>query len=157
MSSEYTTPVRRPRVHVAIVHRSYQDPILCGEKTTEARLTKRAIAPWNAIEVGETIHFKVSGGGYFCTARIAGFEMLMLREPADLESVRKRYGKAIGAPDAFWDERRESKYATLVRVDRVEPVEIGPSLDHLGPGQRRSAWHVFDAADVAVSGLAQAS
>ena len=60
--------------------------------------------------------------------------------PEDILELRKRYGKAIDVDDAYWDMKQDSRYATLIELTKVEPIQIGPPYKVA----YMKAWYVLD-------------
>ncbi len=115
-------------IHVAILQTPYLDAILEGRKTIEMRLTRTNRVPFEAVEVGERVYFKQSGGPFRATAVV---EHAMFRgdlKPADLARVRRDYNEWIGADAAFWNSRRDCRFCTLLWLRDIERVRFGPRM-----------------------------
>lgn len=129
-------------IHVAILKPGYIKAILDGTKTIESRLTKTAQPPHGKVESGERLFLKASGGPFMATA-IAG-EVLTYEDmsPSDVKKMRKHYGEQIGGDDAYWDIKSDSRFATLVELKEVEPIDVGPKYKVA----YMKAWYVLDEA-----------
>lgn len=129
-------------VHVAILRGPYLSAILEGRKTIESRLTRGPLAPYRQIETGQAIYLKQSCGPILGTAvagRVMFFDELA---PADVRRIRRDFGKLIGGDDDYWKAKAQSRYATLVWLQKVKPI----TQDTLIPNVPRShgvAWWVL--------------
>lgn len=129
-------------IHIAILKPGYIRDILAGAKTIESRLTRTANAPFGQVQPGERLFLKASGGPFMATAvagEVLSFDGLT---PIRVDRLRKRYGKRIGGDDAYWQMKRDSRFATLIELIRPEPISVGPSYK---PAYMR-AWYVLDEA-----------
>lgn len=129
-----------PMIHVAILKPNYIRDILAGTKTVESRLTKTNQPPHGRVGSGERLFLKASGGPFMATAvagEVLSFEGLT---PAGVKQIRKQHGRAIGGDDAYWDWKRDSVFATLVGLDEVEPIDVGPKYKVA----YMKAWYVLD-------------
>jgi len=129
-------------IHVAILKPGYIRDILAGTKTIESRLTKTAQPPFGKVSAGERLFLKASGGPYIATA-VAG-EVLSFDgvTPPVLKQLRKQYGKEIGGDDAYWQLKQDSRFATLIELKEVQPLEVGPRYKVA----YMKAWYVLDEA-----------
>lgn len=62
--------------------------------------------------------------------------------PAGVAKIEKRYRRAIGGDDAYWRSKRDSRFATLVELTQVEPIDVGPTYKVA----YMKAWYVLDEA-----------
>ncbi|MCK4871258.1 MAG: ASCH domain-containing protein [Phycisphaerales bacterium] len=132
-------------IHIAILLRPYLDAILTGEKTIESRLTINNRAPFDRIEPGERIYFKVSSGPFLATAVADHVLFVDNLTPGKVNELRRCYNDAILGDPSFWQWKRNARYATLIWLTNPEPIHFGPSL----APQRGVAWVLLpDSADV---------
>jgi len=123
-------------IHVAVLLKPYLDMVLVGTKRVECRLTQQPLAPFEAIEPGERIYFKQSGGPYRGTA-IAGEVMFEGKlTPSRVQQLSKHYNHLICGEPEFWRRKKDSRFASLIWLEQVEPTAIGPAL----PPSRGLAW-----------------
>ena len=127
-------------IHVAILHSRYLRLILAGEKTIESRLSKVAAPPFRAIEPGERLFLKHSGGPFAATAIAGDVQFAQNLTPARVEALRKQYNGRIGGEANYWQNKRASKYATLIHLRDVEPMDVGPTY----PRSPYKAWFVLE-------------
>jgi len=132
-------------IHIAILKPGYIRAILDGRKTIESRLTKTNQPPHGVIKPGERLFLKASGGAFMATAIAGKVRSWADMTPADVRAIRATYGKSIGGDKAYWQAKRDARFATLVTLKDVEPIDVGPAYkiaymkawyvldDHLGP------------------------
>lgn len=130
-------------VHVAILLKRYIRMIISGEKTIESRLTKTSRAPYRRIESGDVIHFKASSGPYMAKAVADKVRFFEHMTPDDVARIKARYNDRIRGDEAYWQWKRDSRYATLVLLRGVEATSTGPAMR---PSQG-IAWFVLDDTD----------
>jgi len=130
-------------VHVAILKRPYVEMILRGRKTVESRLTKTRRDPFGTVAPGERIYFKISAGPFAATAvadAVACYDELT---PSKLEKLKAKYNAGVCGPDAYWQMKRDSRFATFIALRDVEAVSRGPAF---APSQWR-AWFRLEMPD----------
>lgn len=127
-------------IHVAILKPGYIHAILNGRKTIESRLTKTMQPPHGKVEPGERLFIKASGGPFMATAIAGKVHAFADMTPADLKRMRKRYGKQIGGDDAYWELKKDSRFATLVELKEIAPIAAGPKYKVA----YMKAWYVLD-------------
>lgn len=115
-------------LHVAVLLKPYLDLILGGEKTIECRLTIQNRAPFEQIEPGERIFFKQSAGPYRAVATAEHVLCEGDLTPRRVSELRRDYNEFIRGEPAFWRLKRSSRYATLVWLRDVAPVDVGPAV-----------------------------
>lgn len=116
--------------------------ILAGVKTAEARLTKTRREPYASLQAGETIYFKQSGGPILARADAAQVHRFELTGRRDLQRLRRRFETPLGGPSDYWHAKADARYATIIELARVEPVEETPPWYH--PHNTRSAWRIYE-------------
>jgi len=132
---------RKRATHVAVIHKQYLEPILTGEKGVEARFSKTAVAPFGRVHRGDRIYLKEASGPFRGVARAGRVLSLGDLSEEEVEALRKQYNEQMLGPDDYWDDKRASRYATLVWLRRVEEVDEAPEGYVPKP---RAAWHVID-------------
>ncbi|USN99499.1 MAG: ASCH domain-containing protein [Phycisphaeraceae bacterium] len=130
------------RFHIAVVHRRYLELILSGVKTAEARLGKTRREPYASLREGEPVFFKQAGGPIRARAVASRVHRFELTDSGDLDRVRRRFERRLGGPSPYWAERAEARFATIIELDRVEPIDAAPAWYR--PTNTRSAWRVFE-------------
>lgn len=127
-------------IHVAILKPGYIHAILAGRKTIESRLTKTMQPPHGRVAVGERLFLKASGGPFMATAIASEVLTFQNLDEADVQGLRERFNNAIAGDDAYWQLKRESRFATLIRLQDVEPITVGPTYQVA----YMKAWYVLD-------------
>lgn len=130
------------RQHLAIFNPPFLDLILEGRKTIEARFSKVRCAPYGTVHEGDTVLMKESGGlvrGSFVVAKVESSESLGVEKLKELE---ERYSESLcsSADPAYWQRRRASRYATLMRI--AQPMRFERSFPF--PKKDRRGWVVLD-------------
>jgi len=113
-----------PQLHLAVLVQPYLDYILQGKKTVESRFGLTRGLPFGRVHSGDVIVLKLSSGPVVGMARASGSESMSLSAQSwpRLHSLEDK----ICADEAFWEERRGKRYATIVFLDKVRRV---PDLD----------------------------
>jgi hypothetical protein len=109
------------RVHLAVMREPWLSHVMAGRKTIESRFSRALVAPHGVVETGDLLLFKRAAGPVCATARVAevGFHDLA-RE--GLDAIRARFGAELCADEAFWSERGDARYATLMHLRDVRTV-----------------------------------
>ncbi|MEM1355835.1 MAG: ASCH domain-containing protein [Planctomycetota bacterium] len=127
-------------LHVAILKPPYIRDILAGVKTIESRLTRTMQVPHGQVTVGERVFLKASGGPFMAMAVASRVEAWRDATPRVIGQIEARHREQIGGDDAYWQAKRQSRYATLIWLDQVEPIEVGPAYKIA----YMKAWYVLD-------------
>jgi len=128
-------------LHVAIVTPPYDRMILDGRKRIESRLTRTARPPFGCVAPGDALYFKRSGGAFFARAEAARVLMADRLTPGKVDALAERYNGDIGGAPEFWAERRgTAKFATLIWLRDVRPIEVGPRYRTIN----MRAWYTLD-------------
>lgn len=119
------------RTHVAVLKTAYIEAILEGRKTVESRLSRTRREPLHAAHAGDVVYFKESSGGYRARARVRRVEFLEGLEPGDVQRLRRRVNEQVLGSTAYWREKRQARYATLVWIGEVRRTNAGPRIGRL--------------------------
>jgi hypothetical protein len=109
-------------LHLAVCVEPYLRYILEGKKTVESRFSKRQFAPYHHVDCGDVVLLKKSSGPVvgICLVTHVWFYRL---NPDSWNELRTHFAQALCASDpAFWQEREQATYATLMRVREVQAV-----------------------------------
>lgn len=125
--------------HIAIMKKYYFDLIKNGTKTIESRFSFHKIAPFNKVNIDDTIYFKITGQKITLVARVKDVKYFNLT-PSIVKDICVKYGKQIGT-DNFKDYHMsmDKNYCTLIwlkDVKEIEPIEA--------PKSYGSGWIVLD-------------
>ena len=114
---------RKFGMHLAIMSEPFYSYILDGSKQMESRFSKNQIAPFNSVSPGDVILFKKSSVLDFCVGLITKVTYYQLN-PNLVVKFRDTYAKSLMAfDDEFWRQRMGSKYATLMKISDVKPID----------------------------------
>lgn len=111
------------RHHLAILKKAYLAKILNGSKTAECRLSRTRRAPYKAVDVGDRLWLKVSGGAVVATAVVRAVRFFHPLGPASLTQLRKRYAKCVRADRGFFSRHERARYGTLIHLGHVQAIE----------------------------------
>ena len=107
-------------IHLAVLVEPYLQFILDGSKTIESRFSKRRVAPYGVVRSGDIILLKrasAKGLRGLCVVSKVWYYNLT---PDSWADIRDGFAKAMCADDPqFWDARRSSRFATLMRLSEV--------------------------------------
>ena len=104
----------------------FTEPVLSymmdGKKTIESRFSKNKIAPYNKIDKTDIIFIKKSGGsiiGYLTIKDIMFFDLNTI----SISSIKEQYEEYLCVDDSFWEQKKDSHYATLIIIDKVTKIK----------------------------------
>lgn len=127
--------------HLAIFKGDGGELILSGQKTVEPRFSKAKNPPFGAIGSGDLVYIKPSGKdiiGQFRVKKVIFYDGLT---DNDLEEIKKTFGEGILQGIDYWEEKKGSKYGTLIFIgdsSRFITSPIRPSKKDL------RGWVVLD-------------
>jgi hypothetical protein len=125
-------------VHIAVMVEPFLSYILDGSKTIESRFSKNLIAPYQRIVPGDLVFLKA--GPIVAAFEASSVECVGL-DDVQRRRLREHYSDPIRADEAFWAERANRNFATLIGirdVQRLTPVAV--------PKHDRRGWMVLRAA-----------
>jgi hypothetical protein len=103
-------------LHLAIFTPGFIEKIFTGKKTLDGRFSNIRCMPFGSIEKGDLVLMKKSGGpiiGYFIAGNIQFYSDLI---PLKLKSIVDRYWDELALTKEFWQERKKSRYLTLIHI-----------------------------------------
>ena len=116
-------PASPERAHLAVMHEPYLSYVLAGRKSVESRFSRHRVAPFDQVGLGDLLLLKSQSGPVTGVARVAHVDSYRL-DPVIWASIRNRFSAALCVTDErFWVERREARYATLMRLTAALAVE----------------------------------
>jgi hypothetical protein len=127
------------REHVAIVRRDVVGDLLVHAKSIETRFYRRRRAPLGRVNVGDKIHFKVSGGSIIGLARVVAVREFHGLTPRHIRQIQAKWGAGVRACGAYWRGRAKCRYGMLIWLSRLE-AEPGALVV---PRQYGNAWVVL--------------
>lgn len=123
-------PARAERAHLAVMREPYLRYVLTGRKSVESRFSRHRVAPFDQVAAGDLLLLKAQSGPVSGAAIVAHADSYILDREA-WASIRHRLSTAMCTEDdAFWHERRNARYATLMRLaeaQQIKPVAVRKS------------------------------
>ncbi|MEM9083318.1 MAG: ASCH domain-containing protein [Planctomycetota bacterium] len=129
--------------HLAVLKPRYIRSLLDGDKTLESRFSVNRIPPYEKVRVGDTIYFKQSGGPVCVMAEAGRVELHDKLEVEDIKRLISKHRKAIACDDDHWKRKAKAKYATLVWLTDVRPIDDVTPVPDI-PKLFGRAWLVLD-------------
>ncbi len=117
--------IKDKTLHLGIFTEPYLTYILEGKKRVESRFSKKKIAPYEKIKKEDIVLVKKSGGNilaYFTIKEVLFFDL----QNISIEKIKARYNKELCVNDTFWENKKESKYATLIVIDQIIKLKPFP-------------------------------
>jgi hypothetical protein len=124
-------------LHLAVLGKPFLGPLLDGIKTIESRFSRVRHAPYGVLRPGDIVAVKQPGGpvvGAFQAGEVRNYRLT----PGLINKIRGRFGQQIHAHDQFWDDRADSRYATLAVVAHPRTLPRFPF-----PKRDRRGWAVL--------------
>jgi len=109
--------------HLAILKKPYLDAILAGEKTVESRFTKTRRPPFGCIAAGDKVLFKVSSGAVCAVGLVSKVVQFAELTPGRIKQIKNKYNKYVLGSEQYWYEKADSKYGTLIWLEKIEAIE----------------------------------
>jgi hypothetical protein len=117
--------------HLAIFTRNAIKAIVSGQKTVETRFSKKKIAPFGMVNVGDIIYMKPPGeelSGQFVATKIISIEGL---DEKDWEWIKTEFGQKISFGSVaemknYYKEHEGSKFATIIQMGKIEQFVTSP-------------------------------
>lgn len=92
------------------------------QKTIESRFTKNKIVPYNKITKDDIVFIKKSGGniiGYLTIKEVLFFDL----NATNISFIKDHYGTKLCVDEIFWEQKKNSKYATLIMIDQIKKIK----------------------------------
>jgi hypothetical protein len=110
-------------VHLGVFVEPYLQFILDGTKKVESRFSVRPCAPYRRVAEGDIILLKEVGGPIVGLCQVGSVWYYELA-PDSLSELRAEFAAALCVQDPeFWHDRASASFATLMRLERVQPIE----------------------------------
>lgn len=107
------------KIHMALMIEPYLSYILSGKKTIESRFSMKKNTPWNRVAVGDAIILKHSGGEIVGIFEASKVQFIQIESNYNLLEIKKQFNKQLCIEDDFWDQKKNSKYATLISISNL--------------------------------------
>ena len=123
------------QIHLAIMREPYLSLLLNGQKTIESRITENLIAPHQKIKKGDVVVLKKSGGPICGLFEAEDVHFFTLNKEYTINTLKREYNNYLMIQENFWENKKNSKYATLIEVKHV--LKLSPIFCHV---PNRKAW-----------------
>lgn len=123
LSNEEYQLFKNSNIHLGIFTEPYLTYMLNGQKTIESRFSKNKIAPYEKIKKDDIVLVKKSGGNivaYFTIKEVLFFDL----QDYAIENIKAKYNKELCVENTFWENKKDSHYATLIKIDKL--VKLKP-------------------------------
>lgn len=129
--------------HLAVFVEPFLGFVLDGTKIVESRFSVSRHAPYQSVKSGDVILIKAASGPIVAVCVAACALDFRITDARVLDTLRLRYGRHLRAEfDDFWDQRRTSRFATVVELGGVWRLETPLPC----PKKDRRGWVVLDSA-----------
>ncbi len=125
LSLEILNKIKNKTIHIGIFTEPCLSYMLDGKKTIESRFTKKKQSPYEKITKEDIVLVKKSGGNivaYFTIKEVLFYDL----HTYAIEDIKTRYNKELCVDDAFWENKRDSQYATLMKIDKLVKLKSFP-------------------------------
>lgn len=114
--------IKKSNLHLGIFTEPYLTYMLNGEKKIESRFSKNKIAPYNKINKSDIVIVKKSGGSivaYFTIKEVLFFDL----SETLINDIKNKYEKELCVNNEFWNVKQNSRYATLIKIDKIHKIK----------------------------------
>ncbi len=110
--------IKQSTIHLGVFTEPYLTFMLDGKKTIESRFSKNRILPFEHIGKSDIVFLKKSSGNVVGYMTIRDILFIDLTKTS-LEEIKHKYGNRLCVDESFWQAKRDSKYATLLFIDKI--------------------------------------
>lgn len=114
--------LKKKKLHLGIFTEPYLSFMIDGVKTIESRFSKNKGAPYEKISKDDVVIVKKSSGNvlaYFTIKEVMFFDLSI----TSVAELREKYCKELCVGEDFWSLKKDSKYATLIVIDKLKKLE----------------------------------
>lgn len=125
LSKEESQLFKNNNIHLGIFTEPCLSYMLNGKKTIESRFSKNKIAPYEKITNNDIVLVKKSGGNivaYFTIKEVLFFNL----QDYAIEDLKEKYNKELCVSNSFWESKKDSQYATLIKIDKLVNLKPFP-------------------------------
>lgn len=126
LNKEEYEKIKSKNIHLGVFSEPCLTFMLEGKKTIESRISKKRIAPYDRINKDDIVVVKQSGGRVVAYFTIKEIKFINLNE-IPIDEIKNKYNDELCVSEEFWEEKRDSSYATLMFIEhlvKVEPFKI---------------------------------
>ncbi|MDE5888746.1 MAG: ASCH domain-containing protein [Bacilli bacterium] len=113
--------IKDKNIHLGVFSEPCLSYMLEGKKTIESRISKKRIAPYHNINKDDIVVVKKSGGGVVAYFTIKDIKFIDLNK-VSIKEIEATYSKELCVSDEFWEQKKDSSYATLMFIDKLVKV-----------------------------------
>lgn len=114
-------------IHLAVFVEPYLEYVLEGRKSVESRFSVDRRPPYHRVSAGDVLLLKRAAGPVVGISQVSHVWYYQL-DPASFGELRSKFAAALCVQDpAFWAERSDASFATLMRLEnvrRIEPIHV---------------------------------
>lgn len=108
--------------HLVVVKREYMEAILRGEKKIECRLLSWRCVPYDRVQRGDKLFFKLVSGPVRAVAKVACVRKWDNLTGKDVMELRRRYNQKILGTEDYWRRKARAKFAVLIWLTNVKEI-----------------------------------
>lgn len=108
--------------HLVIVAKEYMEAILKGDKKIECRLMSWRCVPYDRVERGDKLFFKVVSGPVRAVAKVSEVRKWDNLTTKGIRELRRQYNQEILGTERYWRSKARAKYAVLVWLTNVKEI-----------------------------------
>jgi hypothetical protein len=120
------------------MHEPFLSYVLDGRKRVESRFSRTRVAPYGQVRRGDVLLLKELSGPVNGLAEVAHADSYAL-DPTIWTMLHDRFAFALCADEAFWEQRRDARFATLMSLGAVTSIAPVPVDKH-----DRRGWVVLE-------------
>lgn len=138
MRSSPARPGNRPRHHLVVLREPYLGRMLAGRKRIECRMSMHHKPPFEAVRPGDLLWLKPPSKPVCAVATAGRCAFRSVRGKAEWTRYVAPHRDAIAAEPAFWADRDQVRFVSLIWVTTVLAIEPIPVVK-----RDRRAWVVM--------------
>ncbi len=119
--------------HVAELTREPLEKIIKGQRKIEPVFSREAKAPYDSINVDDTVYFKMKDGFAIAKAKVSKVEKYKDLTPKIATDIIEKHKEEIAPSEIMFERDIYYKYATLIWLDRlyeIKPFRVKKDLNN---------------------------
>jgi ASC-1-like (ASCH) protein len=109
--------------HVAELNREPLEKIIKGERTLEPVFNREKRAPFKAVNVDDTVYFKIKDGFAIAKAKVKKVENFDNLTPQTAAELIEEHKEEIRPTNIMFERDIYKKYATLIWFDKLYEIK----------------------------------
>jgi ASC-1-like (ASCH) protein len=109
--------------HVAELNREPLEKIIKGERTIEPIFSRELKPPFKAIDVDDTVYFKIKDGFAIAKAKVTKVENYEDLTPEKAQEIIEEHKEEIRPTNIIFERDIYYKYATLIWLDNLYEIK----------------------------------